>query len=413
MKELTGISISRDIVRDTRLESPATFNTLTAQRILSVDLFRGITILVMIFVNELAGMRNIPAWMKHMPRNADAMSFVDIVFPAFLFIAGMSIPFALNNRQRKGDSNLQIQKHVLWRTIGLLTLGLFMVNAESGSSPLMKMDLHIWGLLSFAAAILIWNVYKTKNKLWPNILKGIGVAILIALAFIYRGDGEDGTTYFSPHWWGILGLIGWAYLFSCIFYQTSRGKIAGLALLVITCIVVYVLTMRFDWDDYPAKNATHIAVMACGTIASLILFDEKRLDSLGQRFSQMILFAALLFMVGYILRPFYKISKINATPTWGLYSAAICVLLYSLFYWIVDIRGVKQWTSFFRPAAANPLLIYIIPDIIYHIMAYFHLSFIPYRWRYGMPGIIWSASYAIVIMWIAAGLNRLKVRLQL
>ena len=70
------------------------YNQLSNQRILSIDAFRGITIFVMIFVNELAGIRDIPQWMKHMPADADAMSFVDVVFPAFLFIVGMSIPFA-------------------------------------------------------------------------------------------------------------------------------------------------------------------------------------------------------------------------------------------------------------------------------------------------------------------------------
>ena len=54
------------------------------RRILSIDAFRGITILVMVFVNELAGIRDMPQWMKHVPADADAMTFVDVVFPAFL-----------------------------------------------------------------------------------------------------------------------------------------------------------------------------------------------------------------------------------------------------------------------------------------------------------------------------------------
>ena len=61
-------------------------NKLSTQRILSIDALRGITILVMIFVNELAGMRDIPQWMRHMPADVDAMSFVDVVFPGFLLL---------------------------------------------------------------------------------------------------------------------------------------------------------------------------------------------------------------------------------------------------------------------------------------------------------------------------------------
>src|SRR5689334_24674550 len=136
------------------------YNHLTKQRILSIDTFRGITILVMIFVNELAGVRDIPAWMKHMPRDADAMSFVDVVFPGFLFIVGMSIPFAINQRLKKGASFIQLQQHILFRTLGLLALGFFMVNAEGGyDAKAMGMSINLWSILFFAAVILIWKVY--------------------------------------------------------------------------------------------------------------------------------------------------------------------------------------------------------------------------------------------------------------
>ena len=76
------------------------------KRILSIDVFRGFTIFMMVFVNDLAGVGNIPDWMKHMPADADAMTFVDVVFPAFLFIVGMAIPFAVKNRLEKGRANL-------------------------------------------------------------------------------------------------------------------------------------------------------------------------------------------------------------------------------------------------------------------------------------------------------------------
>src|SRR3982751_3172539 len=138
------------------------YNQLSNERILSIDAFRGITILVMIFVNELAGVRDIPQWMKHMPADADAMSFVDVVFPAFLFIVGMAIPFAINSRLMKGDSFIQLQQHILFRTLGLLVLGFFLVNVEGDyNEGLMHMSINLWALLFFVAAILIWKVYYT------------------------------------------------------------------------------------------------------------------------------------------------------------------------------------------------------------------------------------------------------------
>ena len=134
------------------------------QRILSVDAFRGITILVMVFVNELAGIRDIPQWMKHVAADADAMTFVDVVFPAFLFIVGMSVPFALRNRVQKGDGFFRVQWHIVWRTAGLLVLGVFMVNGEGGyNEKAMGMSIHLWLLLFYICAVLVWNVYIAQK----------------------------------------------------------------------------------------------------------------------------------------------------------------------------------------------------------------------------------------------------------
>src|SRR6478736_17222 len=172
------------------------YNQLSNERILSIDAFRGITILVMIFVNELAGIHDIPQWMKHMPRDADAMSFVDVVFPGFLFIVGMAIPFAINSRLAKGESFPQLQQHILFRTLGLLVLGVFMVNAEGGNynEALMGISINLWALLFLAAAILIWKVYYTKNKMFVYTLRSIGFITLIILAIIFKGKNGEPIT---------------------------------------------------------------------------------------------------------------------------------------------------------------------------------------------------------------------------
>lgn len=63
-----------------------------APRIHSLDIFRGLTVLVMVFVDNLGFVKGLPWWTYHMPREANGMTYVDVVFPAFLFLVGMSIP---------------------------------------------------------------------------------------------------------------------------------------------------------------------------------------------------------------------------------------------------------------------------------------------------------------------------------
>ena len=396
-------------------------NVLTSQRIRSIDAFRGITILVMIFVNDVSGVASIPAWMKHKAADADAMTFVDVVFPAFLFIVGMSLPFAINNRVKKGDSFLKLQGHILWRTLGLLVLGVFMVNGESGcNEKAMGMSAAAWSLLFYLCAILVWNVYRFQNKTWAWLLRITGAIGLVFLGLVYRG-GEDGSQRLSPHWWGILGLIGWSYLFSCIIYQLVRGRIGLLLLAIAMCIAWYTISRSesmkeivvWQWMAQRSGHAAHTSIVLCGIVLSLLFFDQGVSKKISLRFAYAGLFALAGMIAGYLLRPYYTISKIYATPTWCLYSVAICTVLFSLLYWLTDVKKLDRWTGFFQPAASNPLLVYILPGIIMYLQILLGLHFMPAVFHEGITGIAWSLCYAVFIMFIAMGLNKLNIRLQL
>src|SRR2546429_7302918 len=76
------------------------------------DAFGGLVILTMIFVNFLAGVSGIPPWAKHMRGKVDGYPFVDLVCPGFLFIGGVAIPLAQQNRRRRGDSPARLLGHI-------------------------------------------------------------------------------------------------------------------------------------------------------------------------------------------------------------------------------------------------------------------------------------------------------------
>jgi heparan-alpha-glucosaminide N-acetyltransferase len=397
------------------------YNTLMNERIRSVDAFRGITILVMVFVNDVAGVSGIPQWMKHMPADADAMTFVDMVFPAFLFIVGMSMPFAINNRMAKGDSFWKLQWHILWRTLGLLVLGIFMVNGEGGyNQKAMIIPIALWSLLFYASAILVWNVYRFKNKNLAYVLRGLGIAGLILLSWLYRG-GENGELGMQPKWWGILGLIGWAYFFTAVIYQLMRGKILLLIVAIVLCLSWYLISRAdfakgvpaLQWMASRAGHAAHTGIVLSGVVLSLLFFDQKINLRIGQRFMWGAVFAIAAAVAAFLIRPYYPISKIYATPTWCLYCIAACSVLYMILYWLTDVLKYDRWTAFFKPAASNALLVYILPAIILYLQILFGLHFTPAAFHAGLTGIIWSLCFALFIMLLAMGLNRLKIRLQL
>lgn len=387
------------------------------QRIISIDALRGITIFVMIFVNELASIKNVPQWMKHMPADADAMTFVDLVFPAFLFIVGMSIPFAFNARLLKGDSPKTIWTHTFKRALALIIIGVFMVNAEYGyDASKMIIAPAFWGLLAYAMPIPIWNKYPKDFPFWlKNVLQYGGILVLIALYFLYiQETGERGMT---PKCWGILGLIGWAYLFTVVYYWLVLGNLWAMIGFLVFCVVMNSLNLtensfvqNISWLSFVAGHLTHAALASAGIIISLLFFDRKIENKINW---PVIGFIVLFFTAGFALRPYFGISKIQGTPSWTMLSAGICTILFYFLYWLMEVKKRTKWSDFFMPAAANPLLIYILPGVIYYFTLAFDIHIIPEYFKEGVPGIIWSLVFSTIMLLVMKILNRYKIQLHL
>jgi predicted acyltransferase len=392
---------------------------LPRQRALSIDAFRGLTILVMVFVNQLAGVSGVPQWARHMKADADAMSFVDVVFPAFLFIVGMAIPFALDQRRAKGDDGAALQRHVLGRTLGLVLLGFFMVNAEDGfNAALMPWSMGLWSLGLYACAFMIWGVYGSASPGGVNSWRSVGALGLLVLAGAYRG-GVDGKGWMTHQWWGILGLIGWSYLISASVWLACRGRVAWLLVATVLCVAFYALCHAFPAATYPAWGdlldngglVCETSLTLLGVVTSLIFFAAPGERSPRRRFAQAGALVAAALVAGALLRPAYTISKIYASPTWCLYSAAICIVLFGALFWLVDLRGRSGWIKAIAPVAANPLVAYLIPFVFVAALDAAQLE-MPQALNNGALGVGFCVVFVLFVLGATAVVTR-KVRLQL
>ena len=164
-------------------------------RITSIDALRGFVMFMMIFVNDLAGAphRLVPDWMVHFSdrhKTGSGMTFVDLVFPAFLFIVGMSIPFALGSRLKKGEAIWKISGHVVMRTLALLALGILMVNGEGGGGALWQATMFFSAIFAFCAIAPRGATPKTAGfwKILNLCLRGLGFVgmFFCALEFANR-----------------------------------------------------------------------------------------------------------------------------------------------------------------------------------------------------------------------------------
>ena len=392
-------------------------------RIASIDVLRGLTIFAMIFVNDVAGVKNIPGWMKHMPADANGMTFVDVVFPAFLFIVGMAIPFSISKRISKGDSILGIIKHIIIRTAGLLVLGILMVNMGGFSQAVTGMNKQLWIILVFISAIIVWNAYPKKSgneKLLFSALKFMGLAGLILLAVIYRRVDDGDIKWLQTSWWGILGLIGWAYLASSVVYLLFRKYPAAIAAGMFLFSLLYVAeksgafsTIFFFKDTLlpGIQVGSHASITTAGILLSVIL-TSQRFDSLRKKIAAMFVYSIFLLVTGLLYYPQYGINKIYATPSWCYLSSFICVILFILLYYFIDIKKYHKWSSFLKPAGVNPLLAYLLPSIFYSLITITGFTFYS-EIADGFTGIIRSLVFTFLMLGITHYLTRLNIKLHL
>src|SRR4030095_15094374 len=92
------------------LEAPpkvSQVKSIPATRVVTIDIVRALTMVLMIFVNDLGSLKGIPLWLEHVEPGVDGIGLADVVFPAFLFIVGLSLPFAIDHRRTQGDSAWQ------------------------------------------------------------------------------------------------------------------------------------------------------------------------------------------------------------------------------------------------------------------------------------------------------------------
>ncbi len=396
------------------------YGTSGTNRIESIDIFRGLTVIVMVFVNDLSGATGLPWWTYHMPANANGMTYVDMVFPAFLFIVGMSIPLAIQRRLAKGQSPGKIWGHILVRSLSLMALGLFLANAEKVDSKWMGANAFLYTFLAFFGALVLWSTYPAspKYKTLYRTLKLLGLLALLWFAISFRRGAPDGhLAWLDFSYFEILGLIGGAYLVVSTLYLVLRKHLWLLA----TCLVVLCALNTFStmgWLKWLAHfpgyyslpfEAGLSSIAMAGLLLSVVFFEAPFAAAWKSKVSLAFGYAGILAAAGLALSRF-GISKNLDTPSWCLYCSAFNVLLFLLLYWLADVGHHTRWATFAKPAGSNTLLAYFLPDVLYVIPG---LKSISASGSHGWIGALRATLFTIVVLILCAILTKRKIRLQL
>jgi heparan-alpha-glucosaminide N-acetyltransferase len=416
------------------------------RRIASVDVLRGLVIGLMVFVNSVAGVSGVPGFTQHLPGSVDGYSLADMIFPWFLFLVGVSLPLALG-RAVADQRPWSALGRVGSRAAGLILLGVIFVNDDRIAADLTGLSDDAWLVMTVAAMAVLLTVRAadanrsgTPGELFPRWVKILAAVVLVALLIIYRGrTGSGRITWLRPSWWGILGLIGWAYLFGAVAFLFSRGRLWLLGTMQVGTVIVAIVTaeghegplallhpLLSPHDMFGSLTGTVIAGALAGVL--LLTRGERALAWLAG-------YGGLMWIAGALLRPLHGYHKLGSTESWALVAAGQAALLLALFHLLVDRVWARTATptvkiapnenqteghpSTWRHAVAwlsaagkNALFAYLLSEVLSPFCKLIGVSFTPGNRAGGAVAMANALAIAIFVLAIAAIATRRRIFLR-
>ena len=404
--------------------------SIYARRNLAIDMLRGLTMFIMIFVNDFWKVHDIPHWLEHAKFGEDFMGLADIVFPCFLFAVGMSIPYAIERRYAKGMSAESTLGHILSRTFALLVMGAFITNSEFRLSPEAPYPIGVYWFIMAFGFVTVWNKYpKPSSPAQANVfrvLKVLGVLALLylALTFINPQGGVFGA------YWGILGSIGWTYLVCAVIYFFSRDRLRYLipiwVAFILICVTGTPLREEFGGTallDFPRGNfydgmlgIVHIGngALPAFTMGGLILsIVSARFANMGTlwKLRSGLLAALVSLLIGIALHHYWIVAKIGATPPWVFYVIAISIAGYTVLTALAD-HGLTGWFKAIRPAGTATLTTYLVPYVFYGFADVTGVV-LPDWFTHGFMSIVNCLCFAFVVIGVTWCLEKLHIKLKI
>jgi hypothetical protein len=297
-------------------------------------------------------------------------------------------------------------------------MGFFHVNMESYSETA-SLSKPIWQILVTIGFFLIWLDYTSYKPALSKVLKAIGILLLIGMAILFESDESSGIMAMKVQWWGILGLIGWAYFISSCVFLFSGGKL----ILQVTAFVFFLFfsaANNLGWLEFLSGVRPYLWIAGDGSMPALPLAGiitallYRRFGSKSSRFwISVIAFSAILLLFGYLSNPVWGISKIRATPSWTSICAGITALTFALIVYLTEILNQRNWYLPIKAAGTSTLTCYLLPYIHYAFLTLLSIPQLPAFLRTGAIGLAKSLVYALIIVMITGLLEKKKIRLKI
>jgi predicted acyltransferase len=314
--------------------------------------------------------------------------------------------------------------------MALIFIGLCIVNSCHGvtlDEAAMGMSGAWWRILMFLGLVVFWNRYPAAHgvKQWLfTALRIFAAALLIYLLTIYRVNQDGASVWLQSRWWGIIGIIGWAYLISAFVWLHCRNHdaaIMGVLALSIALNIGIRSGMLSWWNGIvDASNGwfpgiptlLHGSMAIAGMTVAALYRPHSPATTPRSRIVWILLFGAGFAAAGLLLRSPWGIHKSNSTPAWVLCSLAIACAVYAMLYWLADVKKITRWTALIAPAGSNTLLMYMLPYIFYSVLAVLGIDALQTHFHEGWTGVARSAVLAVCLVGVTGLLTRCGIRLK-
>ena len=278
-------------------------------RLVSLDAFRGLTIAGMILVNNPGSWAHIYAPLGHAEWHG--WTPTDLIFPYFLFIVGVAIPFSFRRRLGEGAERRDLFRHVVRRALIIIGIGLAMRAVPD---------------------------FDFGEMRWPGVLQRIGLVYLIA-AGLYLWVASRGRAV----WTGGLLLGYWAVMMLVPVPGYGAGDLSpeGNVAAYLDRLLMDGHLYRDMWDpEGLLSSVPAVATSLLGIFTGEWLLSDRNERSIT---TGMFVAGGILVPLGMLWGLIFPINKNLWTSSYVIFTAGTALILFAAMYWAIDVKRWRGW----------------------------------------------------------------------
>ena len=327
------------------------------ERLLSLDVFRGMTVAGMLLVNDPGSWAHIYAPLEHAPWNG--WTPTDLIFPFFLFIAGITTHLSLSTRRARGDDERAIRNQIIRRGALIILFGL-LVNG---------FPYFAWGDVPGVADPTFLQRITQRLLTWrfTGVLQRIGIAYMIAALLTLRTTLRQQIV--------IIASLLFGYWFAMTVLPVPGEGTIGALLLDSPSRTMAAWTDRLflDWTRFGLGNhlwvggvtwdpegvlstVPAIATAMLGNLAGRWIAQRRPLT---ERLAALFAVGALGMMLGTMWHWVFPINKSLWTSSYVIFTAGLACVSLATVIWIVDFHKSRGWTKPFVVYGLNPMVAFV------------------------------------------------------